>query len=79
MCYKHQCQARAVNNGVVNASTKLPASQLVVAFYYHALNYILGQIVTVCMASISGFRSQQEPLPLLSMLSPNFTLVPIQL
>ena len=52
MCYKHQCQAWAVNNGLVNAFTKLPASQLVAAFHYHALNYIPGQIVPACMASI---------------------------
>ena len=54
MCYKHQCQAWAVNNGLVNAFTRLPASQLVAAFHYHALNYIPGQIVPACMASIFG-------------------------
>ena len=73
MCYKHWLL-------IMGWSKLPPASQLVPAFYYHALNCIPGQIATVCMAlhtvtvCMACFhRSQQESLPW-SMLSVGFIL-----
>ena len=66
----HLSSAGVVYNGVVNAFSKLPTSQPVAPFHYHALNYILGQIVTaVCIAC----DTSQTDCPLLwSLLSTGF-------